>query len=129
MSTGMVAIEMPPTMAISRAMTTNVYGRRSASLTIHMVHSRTRPGYHFSLCEKRPAAGAGNCLPAGAGGIRRPASCRLSVDVQSGRCRRDARLISQADDVKISRRQGTERRVQDTVVPPRVVRAADVHVR
>src|SRR6185503_7444526 len=41
MSTGMVAIERPPTMAISKAMTTNVYGRRSASLTIHMLHLRT----------------------------------------------------------------------------------------
>ena len=36
MSTGIVAIDTPPRMAMSTAMTTNVYGRRSASLTIHM---------------------------------------------------------------------------------------------
>src|SRR5580765_7674692 len=36
MSTGIVAIDRPPRMAMSSAMTTKVYGRRSASLTIHM---------------------------------------------------------------------------------------------
>src|SRR5436305_3057153 len=36
MSTGMVAIETAPRIAINSAMTTNVYGRRSASLTIHI---------------------------------------------------------------------------------------------
>jgi hypothetical protein len=36
MSTGIVAIAAPPRMAINSARTTNVYGRRSASLTIHI---------------------------------------------------------------------------------------------
>ena len=39
-STGIVAIETPPRMAMSTATTTKVYGRRSASLTIHMIHVR-----------------------------------------------------------------------------------------
>src|SRR6202043_2609302 len=39
MSTGIVTIATPPRIAIRSAMTTNVYGRRSASLTIHMMVS------------------------------------------------------------------------------------------
>ncbi len=37
MSTGIVTIATPPRIAMRSAMTTNVYGRRSASLTIHMM--------------------------------------------------------------------------------------------
>src|SRR5262245_1444907 len=37
MSVGMRKIAVTPVMAMSIAITTNVYGRRSASLTIHMV--------------------------------------------------------------------------------------------
>src|SRR5262249_17335524 len=36
MSTGIVVIEMPPRIATSSAITTKVYGRLSASRTIHM---------------------------------------------------------------------------------------------
>ena len=54
----------PPEMAMSSAMTTNVYGRRSASLTIHMVHPRIRAiRVPHSLCEK-PAADLAPAAPA-----------------------------------------------------------------
>src|SRR5262245_27458031 len=43
MSTGVVAIATPPRMAIRTAATTNVYGRRRASLTIHIGASTRRP--------------------------------------------------------------------------------------
>src|SRR5215831_859851 len=44
-STGRVAIATPPRIAISTAITTNVYGRRSASLTIHI----TREGFYRTI--------------------------------------------------------------------------------
>src|SRR5580693_9426517 len=50
MSTGIVTIATPPRIAIRSAMTTNVYGRRSASLTIHMMVS----GAHIMLDLRLP---------------------------------------------------------------------------
>ena len=55
MSTGMVAIDRPPRMAISRAMTTNVYGRRSASRTIHIGFTPGYDGADLSVYAKATA--------------------------------------------------------------------------
>ncbi len=49
MSTGVVRIEATPRIKIKIAMTTNVYGRLSASLTIHIVFA----SFVFLRCGKR----------------------------------------------------------------------------
>jgi hypothetical protein len=41
MSVGIVTIEIPPRIAIRSAITTKVYGLRSASLTIHILAIRS----------------------------------------------------------------------------------------
>src|SRR6267143_3241394 len=44
MSMGMVTMDSPPMTAINMASTTNVYGRRRASPTIHMMRADHDPG-------------------------------------------------------------------------------------
>src|SRR5215510_5559365 len=74
MSTGIVAIDAPPRMVTSSAMTTNVYGRRSASLTIHMYQLRGDPSEGET---QRCSMTAGVSPPERRGnGPRRPLVCR-----------------------------------------------------
>src|SRR5439155_19908303 len=90
MSTVMVTMAATPRTAIKRAMTTNVYGRRSASRTIHIrvcrLETRMRPqerdGETFQQESARPSRSRGHVLPACGFLLKSPTPPRLSPCIQ-----------------------------------------------
>src|SRR5262245_47942901 len=60
MSTGIVVMADPPRIVIRNAMTTKVYGRRSASLTIHICPVRPRAERRCGPCVERGVRSGAN---------------------------------------------------------------------
>src|SRR5437867_4241351 len=128
MSTGMVAIEVLPRIAMSNAMTTNVYGRRSASLTIHICQPRdfasgpsrfiVYPGrVHTLACLGTvctPGLRAGRVVP-GEPGTREPGRARAGRWGETAQHDCRARL----QDWSRSERRGpsTEEQMKDAAAP------------
>src|SRR5262245_5517577 len=101
MSTGIVAIATPPRMPINSAMTTKVYGRRSASLTIHMI-AVPCPGALYGIARRLEPGAAGEIR----GIVRAAGACVLGderVLAQRPRSRDGARLIPPCGDQRFRR--------------------------
>src|SRR5579872_727397 len=78
MSVGVRKMATPPTTRIKIDITTNVYGRFSASLTIHMFVPLSRYGVNF--CVPQPTPLTGDPLPDERGAV--PESGALSLDLR-----------------------------------------------
>src|SRR2546426_7198038 len=75
MSTGIVTMDSTPMRAINRASTTNVYGRRSASLTIHMIDG----GVNHEACQHRPLLNSFTRGPLPGQGRRAARPCMFGI--------------------------------------------------